>query len=64
LDHRPILDQVVVDEEVAGGATGAHDFARVGASLYFATEPNAYATVRNLLFNQGRPVGDTESWTR
>ncbi|MBK3400423.1 hypothetical protein [Methylobacterium ajmalii] len=36
------------------------NFARVGASLYFATEPNAYATVRNLLFNQGRPVGDTD----
>jgi hypothetical protein len=36
------------------------NFARVGASLYFATEPNEYATVRNLLFNQGRPAGDTD----
>jgi hypothetical protein len=35
-------------------------FARIGTTLYFATEPGNYATVRNLVFQNGKPAGDVD----
>ena len=35
-------------------------FTRVGTSLYFCYEADLYATIFNLQFSQGRPVGETD----
>lgn len=36
------------------------DFVPVGTSLYFVTEPEDWASVRNITFQQGRALGDTD----
>ena len=36
------------------------NFGRVGSTLYFATEPGDHATVRNLVFQNGKPAGDVD----
>jgi hypothetical protein len=38
----------------------AANFASVGTSIYWATEPGEYATVRNLPFQQGKPAGEVD----
>lgn len=53
-------DTVEANDSTAYEFAERSNFARVGATLYFATEPTAYATLRNLTFSQGRAVGDTD----
>jgi hypothetical protein len=36
------------------------DFTSVGTSLFFATEPGDFSSIRQLIFQQGKPQGDTD----
>ncbi|GJE18760.1 phage nozzle protein [Methylobacterium marchantiae] len=53
-------DTVEADDSTAYEFAEQSNFARVGTTLYFATEPNEFATVRNLVFSQGKAAGDTD----
>lgn len=53
-------DTVEADPSTAYEFAEDVDFARVGSSLYFVTEPDMHANVRNLQFQGGKPLGDVD----
>lgn len=53
-------DTIQADPAMAYEFAEASNFPKVGTSVYFATEPENYASVRNLQFQNGRAVGDID----
>lgn len=50
-------DTVQADPSTAYEFSRFANFGRVGTSAYFASEPDQWATIRNISFQNGRPVG-------
>lgn len=53
-------DTVAADKAMSYEFAENSNFPGVGTSIYFATEPEDYATIRNLQLQQGRGVGDVD----
>lgn len=53
-------DTVAADKSMSYEFAENSNFPGIGTSVYFATEPEDYATIRNLQLQQGRGVGDVD----